>query len=319
MARKILFVLGALATLFVVFLAGGLFLAQRGIRALDPELPSKEAIMAFDPAADLPVSISWLNTASQKMPRSAVLDPSQDPRPDAPYTMSHPAFVLEWSDGRIFLIDTGMDSEAAVAFGKPIELFSGADPIQPLGAIVDRLGFALRRVAGVAFTHEHTDHTSGVAALCRLHDKPIRLIQNRLQVEESNYTTRAGQEQIANAPCLKREIASGGPLFSVPGFPGLTFFAAAGHTPGSQVFIAHVRSTDGVRTHLLTGDVVNQIDGVRANIPKPRLYSLVVVPESPARLERVRQLLGELERDYGVTLLVSHDQLSLQASGVHGD
>jgi glyoxylase-like metal-dependent hydrolase (beta-lactamase superfamily II) len=138
-------------------------------------------------------------------------------------------------------------------------------------------------------------------------------------VEESNYTTRAGQEQIANAPCLKREIAAGGPLFSVPGFPGLTFFAAAGHTPGSQVFIAHVRSTDGVRTHLLTGDVVNQIDGVRANIPKPRLYSLIVVPESPARLERVRQLLGELERDYGVTLLVSHDQLSLQASGVHGD
>jgi glyoxylase-like metal-dependent hydrolase (beta-lactamase superfamily II) len=319
MARKVVFVLGALATLFLVFVAGGLFLAQRGIRALDPELPSVDAILAFDRAADLPVGISWLNTASQKMPRSAVLDPSQDPTPDAPYTMSHVAFVLEWSDGRIFLVDTGMDPASAVAFGKPVEMFSGADPIQPLGAMAERLGLSLRRVAGVAFTHEHTDHTSGVAALCRLHDKSIRLIQNRLQVEESNYTTRSGQEQIANAPCLKREIAEGGPLFTVPGFPGLTFFAAAGHTPGSQVFVAHVRSTDGVRTHVLTGDVVNQIDGARRNIPKPRLYSLVVVPESPARLDKVRRLLGELERDHGVTLLVSHDQLSLQASGVRGD
>ncbi len=319
MVRKALLALGALAILLVVFVAGGILLAQRGIRALDPELPSVEEILAFDRAADLPVSISWFNTASQKMPRSAVLDPPQDPTPDAPYTMSHPSFVLEWSDGRIFLIDTGMDHDSAVAFGKPLELLSGAEPIEPHGALAERLGLSLRRVAGIAFTHEHTDHTSGVSALCRLHDKPIRLIQNRLQVEESNYTTRPGQAQIANEPCLEPEITDDGPLFSVPGFPGLAFFAAAGHTPGSQVFVAHVRATEGVRTVVLTGDVVNQIDGARRNIPKPRLYSLLVVPESPMRLDQVRRLLGELERDHGVTLLVSHDQLSLEASGVHGE
>jgi glyoxylase-like metal-dependent hydrolase (beta-lactamase superfamily II) len=294
-------------------------MAGLAIRSLDPELPSRDAILTYDPAADLPVSLSWINTASQKMPRSAVLDPGQDPTPDAPYTMSHVAFVLEWSDGRIFMIDSGMDEEAARAFGAPLEALSGAEPITPLGSAAERLGNALRRVAGIAFTHEHTDHTNGVGALCRMRSEPVRLLQNRLWVEESNYTTRPGLAQLADAKCLAPEVVGDGPLFQVSGFPGLAFFAAAGHTPGSQVFIAHVRSTDGVRTFALTGDVVNQIDGVRRNIPKPRLYSLLMVPESPRRLDAVRRLLAELERDHGVTILVSHDLLALEASGVRGN
>jgi glyoxylase-like metal-dependent hydrolase (beta-lactamase superfamily II) len=319
MLRRVLLALGALVIVFVAFVAGGLLLAGRAIRALEPELPSVDAILAFDPAADLPVRIGWLNTASQRMPRSGVLEPSLDPTPDAPYTMSHPAFVLEWSDGRIFEIDAGMDRESALAFGAPIESLSGADPIEPLDTAAAKLGPSLPRLAGIAFTHEHPDHTNGVAELCRLRDSPIRLIQGRLQVEESNYTTREGQAELEAAACLEREIADGGPLIPVPGFPGLSFFAAAGHTPGSQVFVAHVRGGEGVRTFVLTGDVVNQIDGARRNIPKPRLYSLFVVPESPARLDKVRRLLAELERDHGVTLLVSHDQLSLEASGVPGE
>jgi glyoxylase-like metal-dependent hydrolase (beta-lactamase superfamily II) len=319
MLQRVLIALGALVGLALIFVASGLFLAGRAIRALDPELPTLDDILAYDPAADLPVRISWLNTASQKMSRSAVLDPSQDPTPDAPYTMGHTVFALEWSDGRIFLVDAGMDAEAAIAFGKPLESFSGADPIVPLGSMAEKLQLSVRRVAGIAFTHEHTDHTSGVAALCRMHERPIPLFQNRLQVEESNYTTRPGLAQLAEAKCLAPEIVEGGPLLRVRGFPGLSFFAAAGHTPGSQVFVAHVRSSDGVRTYVLTGDVVNQIDGVRRNIPKPRLYSLLLVPESPARLDALRRLLAELERDHGVTILVSHDLLSLEASGVRGE
>lgn len=322
MGRRLGFALGALgglAFLAVAYVSVGLFLAHRQIRNLDPELPAVDAILVFDPTSDLPVSLSWLNTASQRMPRSAVLEPSLDPTPDAPYAMSHTSFVLEWSDGRIFLVDVGMDREATLAFGKPLGLLAGAEPIFPLGSVAEKLGPSLQRVGAIAFTHEHADHTQGVAALCRLHTKPLRLIQNRLQIEESNYTTRPSQRQLAEAPCLEREIAEGGPLFAVRGFPGLAFFAAAGHTPGSQVFVAHVRGSAGVRTYLLTGDVVNQIDGVRGNIPKPRLYSMGMVPESPTRLDTLRRLLAELERDHGVTLLVSHDQLSLEASGVHGE
>ncbi|MBM4335171.1 MAG: MBL fold metallo-hydrolase [Deltaproteobacteria bacterium] len=322
MGRRLGFALGALfglAFLAVAYVSVGLFLAHRQIRNLDPELPEVDAILAFDPAADLPVSLSWLNTASQKMPRSAVLEPSLDPTPDASYTMAHASFVLEWSDGRIFLVDAGMDRDAALDFGKPLELLAGAEPMVPLGSIAEKLGASLQRVEAIAFTHEHADHTQGVAALCRLHTKPLRLIQNRLQFEQSNYTTRGAQKQIAEAPCLEREVAEGGPLFAVRGFPGLAFFAAAGHTPGSQVFVAHVRGSAGVRTYLLTGDVVNQIDGVRGNIPKPRLYEMLVVPEAPERLDALRRLLAELERDHGASLLVSHDQLSLEASGVRGE
>jgi glyoxylase-like metal-dependent hydrolase (beta-lactamase superfamily II) len=250
------------------------------------------------------------------MPRSAVLEPSLDPTPKAPYVMSFPAFVLEWADGRVFLIDLGMDRAAAESFGKPLEWLAGAAPIQPLGSCAERLGETLARVSGLAFTHEHPDHTEGATDLCRLHPAPIQLFQNRLQVQESNFTTRSGQRILSAAKCLERHELAGGPLYAMPGFPGLSFFAAAGHTPGSQVFVAHVRTGDSVRTWVLTGDVVNQIDGVRQNIPKPRLYSLLIVPESTARLDDLRRFLASLERDHGVSLLVSHDQLSIEASGI---
>jgi len=231
--------------------------------------------------------------------------------------MSHPSFVLEWGDGRMFLIDAGMDGESAAAFGRPLEWVSGAEPIEPLGSTADQLGpAALARVRGIAFTHEHTDHTQGVGELCRLRTKPLPLFQNPLQVEESNFTTRPGQRQLAEAGCLQPKPVETGPLKAVQGFSGLLFFAAAGHTPGSQVFVAHVRSGGAVRTWIFTGDVVNQIDGVRQNIPKPALYSALVVPESTARLEALRRFLAVLERDHGVGLLVSHDQLSLEASGI---
>jgi glyoxylase-like metal-dependent hydrolase (beta-lactamase superfamily II) len=316
MLRRVLLALVLLLVVLVGFVAAGLFLAKRAIVALAPPLPAAQDVLARDTEADLPVRLSWLNTASQPMPRSGVIEPSLDPTPKSPYVMSHPAFVLEWADGRVFLIDLGMEPEAAVSFGKPIRWLSGASEIEPLGASAERLGPALQRVRGVAFTHEHTDHTQGALALCRMHPGAIALFQGRLQVEEANYTTRPGHEILARAKCLEPTILDGGPLLAVPGFAGLAFFAAAGHTPGSQVFVAHVRGAGGVRTFVLVGDVVNQIDGVRQNLPKPRLYSILMVPESTQRLDEVRRFLAGLERDHGVTLLVSHDQLALEASGV---
>jgi len=102
----------------------------------------------------------------------------------------------------------------------------------------------------------------------------------------------------------------------VPGFPGLAVVVAGGHTPGSQVFVARVREGGEVRTSVLTGDVVNHIDGVRHDVPKPGYYSLLVVPEHGERLSQVRAWLRGLERDHGVRLLVSHDQRALEQAGV---
>jgi glyoxylase-like metal-dependent hydrolase (beta-lactamase superfamily II) len=316
MLRRILLGLGAVVLALLLFAAIGLGVDKHAMNALTPAMPTADEVMAFDPNADLPVKLSWLNTGTQPMPRALVLEASKDATPQAPYVMSFPSFVFEWADGRIFLVDVGMNPAEAEAFGKPFEAVAGASKLRPLGGVAERLGDALKRVAGVAFTHEHIDHVEGVTALCRLHPGPISLFQGRLQVDETNYTTRGAQKTIDAAKCLERRVMDGTRLLALPGFPGLAFFAAAGHTPGSQVFVAHVRSGDAVKTWVLTGDVVNNIDGVRQNVPKPWYYSAFIVPESTARLDLLRRFLAGLERDHGAGLLVSHDQLSLEASGV---
>lgn len=316
MLRRIVLALLSLVIAAVLYVAIGLTLAKRAIVRIAPPLPSPDDVMDFDPAADLPVRLSYWNTADQKLARSGVLEAGLDPDPKAPYVLGLPSFVLEWADGRIFLIDLGMDPEAAKSFGRPTELLIGASPMQPHGSIAEKLGPALARVAGVSFTHEHTDHTEGALELCRLHPGPIPIYLGRLWSEESNYTTRPGLRVLDAAKCLDQRTLEGGPLFAIRGFPGLTFFAAAGHTPGSQVFVAHVRTGESVRTWILAGDIANAIDGIRHNVPKPRLYSLLLVPEATARLDVLRRYLEDLERVNGATVVVSHDELALEASGI---
>ena len=314
--RRWLLVLAALFALALGVLAVILVRAHREIRAIDPPLPSVAAVTRTDADGDLPVRLRWIDTASQAMPRSGVLDPDLDPDPAAGYVMSHPSFVLEWADGRLFLIDLGMDAESAAAFGRNLEWLGGAEPIAFHASAAERLGDAVARVRGLAFTHLHTDHTSGVAELCQARSEPLRLFQTRLQAERVNHTTRPGRAQLEAAGCLETELLEGAALMAVPGFPGLAVVAAGGHTPGSQIFVAHVRDGRELRTWVFTGDVVNHLDGVRLDLPKPRLYSLLVVPESTARLQRLRVWLRELAQTYGARILVSHDELALQASGI---
>ena len=312
--------LAAFTGLGVATAVAGLLLAHRAMRALDPPLPAEATLMAAGDPGELPVRLRWIDTASQPMPRSAVLEPSLDPAAAQPYVMAHTAFVLEWADGRIFLVDLGMDAEAARAFGRPLELVSGAEPIEPHGAAAERLGDAALHVAGVAFTHLHTDHTEGAASLCDAVERVVPVFQTPLQAEHSNYTTRAGHRQIEEAGCLSRRQLEGEPPFEVPGFPGLLVLPVAGHTPGSQVFVVHVRGRDEPRaqrrTFMITGDVVNQVDGLLLDLPKPRLYSLLVVPEATERLGRVRRYLRGLMDQHGATPLVSHDRRQLEASGI---
>jgi glyoxylase-like metal-dependent hydrolase (beta-lactamase superfamily II) len=230
--------------------------------------------------------------------------------------MGHTAFALEWADGRIFLVDAGMERAAALAFGAPIETLSGADPIEPRRSVAEALGAEVTRVTGIGFTHLHPDHTQGIASVCAASGRRVRLVQGRLQAERANYTTRGGAEQLAAASCLEREVLDETGLVAVPGFAGLALVPAGGHTPCSQLFVAHVRDGDAIRTWIFTGDVVNQQDGALHDVPKPRLYSLIVVPEAPARLAALRAFLREVAAGPHAGLLVSHDRLALEHSGV---
>ncbi len=319
MFRRILLIVCLFVALGIVFACVGLVLAHRQIDAIDPKIPGASESLRANTRGDLPVALSFINTASQPMPRGGVLEPSLDPDPEAPYVMSHASFVLEWSDGRSFLIDLGLDQEGADAFGGPLESFMGAAPIQFHHTVADALGADLANVKGLAFTHLHVDHTTGIGALCAAAGAPIPVFQTRNQVEELNYTTRGSDAQLASASCVQREILEGEGWIPIPGFPGLSVLPAGGHTPGTQVFLAHVKRPDaagGVRSFVFTGDVVNHVDGLKHNLPKPALYSRFVVPESTERLERLRIFLAEIDATASAQALVSHDRGQIESTGL---
>lgn len=306
----------ALAAIALAGAGGILVLAHRQIRAIDPPLPRLADLQIFAAAADLPVRVSVWNTASQPARRSSVLEPSRDPDPRQPYVMSHPSFVVEWSDGRTLLVDAGMDPEQARAFGRPLEWLGGG-AIEPHGGVAERIASALAgRPAAIAFTHLHTDHVGGVVSLCRaLGSGRLRLLQTNAQAEVVNHTTRPGRALLDDARCLTRERTGERPVAALAGLPGAFVVHAAGHTPGSQIIGAFVRDAGGVRGHPFAGDAANAIDGIRRDVPKPWAYQIFVVPENEARLARVRAWLREAEAA-GFVVAIAHDERHLATTGI---
>jgi glyoxylase-like metal-dependent hydrolase (beta-lactamase superfamily II) len=318
--RRLLGALLALVAFAVAGLAVVLGLAHREMRGIDPPLPRLEDLRALAGAEGGPVRLRWIDTASQPMPRSLVLDPARDPRPREPYVMAHAAFVLEWPDGRVLLVDAGMDRAAALAFGRPLS-WAGAGPIAPRRSLAeaagDRLASAPPGGVGLVFTHLHPDHVAGVTALCAALAPGTQVVvfQRAAQARHGNHTTRAGRALLDAAPCLTRRELAEQPAAPVPGFPGVFVLHAAGHTPGSQVIGAGVHDGAGLRGVLFAGDVANALDGILHDVPKPWAYRTFLVPENEARQQRVRRLLRQAAGSAGFTLLVSHDLHALERSG----
>jgi len=317
--RLSLIVLG-LFVLIVGVAVAFLVEAHLAVRREAAPLPALDAVRAVSEVGaivdDAPVRLSVIDTASQPMPRAAVLDGAADGDGTQPYVMSHPAFVLEWKDGRVLLVDAGMTEDDARAFGRPLEWLADAEPIAPHGSTAAQLGDAVSRVKGIVFTHLHTDHVGGIGELCR-HVNSVRVPMTDAQAERTNYTTRPGLDLLEEADCVRLERVSGGPLFPVAGFPGLFLVDAGGHTPGSQIVLAFVRDGTGAqRSYAFAGDIVNHIDGINHDIPKPFLYRTLVVPESDARQAELRAFLKRLRDEGGFTLLVSHDKQAIDATGV---
>ena len=280
---------------------------ERNAATVDPSLAAD---------SDGPVRLSWINSASQDMPRSGVLDPQLDPTPGAPYRMSHPSFVLEWADGRVLLVDLGMSQDEARNFGAGAELI-GARPIEPHTPTAAQLGARADDVEGVLFSHLHHDHVDGITALCEGRSRPLRVFGTKAQLTRPNYLTTRGLDILNEAGCVELvPLEEGNPLEPVPGFPGVRVIAAAGHTPGSQIVVARVGDGESAKSYAFTGDIVNIRDGVRHDLPKPWIYSTLVVPEDTDRLGEVRRFLRRLHQDEDVTLLVQHDELSIQETGV---
>lgn len=291
----------ALAALLGLGLLGlALVLAESHveIRSIHPALPGAHALLEATDGPDAPRRLAWLNTASQ--------------RGDAPATLAHPAFLLEWADGRRFAIDVGMEREQALAFGRLAEIALGAQPIEPHGSLAEQLGPQVGSLRGVAFTHLHHDHTGGLPGLCRALGRPLPLFQTPWQADLGNYSTRPGRAEVEAADCVRVERLPARSLSPIPGFPGLAVVAGGGHTPGSSLFVARV----GELTWVLAGDVTNFRKDLDEDRPKPWIYSAFITPESRGRLAELRAWLRALEAQPGFRVLVSHDLEALQASGL---
>lgn len=312
--KTLLLALGVLLLSALLVAGGGLLWAHvslRGERAPLPRVADVARVLARDAGA--PQALAWINTASQDMSRGAVLDPGVDPDPAAAYRMSHSSYVLEWANGRLLLIDVGMTPEAAIEFGAPSELVAGARPMEPHQPTAEQLGPRVKDVAGVVFSHLHTDHVQGIAALCAAREEPLRVFGTKGQRARTNYTTQPGLDLLQEAGCVEFvPIDESGSLLELPGFPGVRVIDAAGHTPGSQVVAARV----GNERYVFSGDIANARDGILHDVPKPWWYSAFVVPEDEDRLGDVRQFLRSLHRDEGFRLLVPHDENANVESGV---
>ena len=294
--------------------AGTLVLVHAHIRIRQERtaLPAVAEITRLAEAADRPVRLAWVNTASQPMARSSVLDPRADPGPDAPYVMSHPSFVLQWADGRLLLIDLGMTRAGALAFGNLLHRVGAAEAIVPHTTVAEALGAAAQRVRGIVFTHLHDDHVGGLDALCDVIHGPVPVFMTEAQSERPNHTDRGGRRLIRQSGCVREQRLQGEGVLGVDGFPGVGVVRVAGHTPGSQVIVAYV----GAQGYAFVGDVVNHIDGIRSDVPKPFLYSLLIVPEDRERLGEVRRYLRGLQTDQHLILLPAHDQRWIEKAGI---
>ncbi len=315
--RRVAKALALLLGLALALVAVLLLHAHVQIRGRDPELPTLAALRAQADLSDLPIRVSYWNTSSQVTPRAQVLEARLDPAPATPYVMAHPAFLLEWADGRALLVDSGMERAQAASFGRPIEWMGGA-PAVPHASIAERLAPALAgRPLAIAFTHLHTDHVGGVVALCSAlpGDTQVRLFQTAAQIDRVNFSTWPGRAELDRARCLVRERLADAPLAPLPGYPGAFAIRAAGHTPGSQILGAFVLEASGVRGILFAGDAANAIDGVRREVPKPRAYQLFVVPESESRLAHVRAFLREAEAA-GLVVAIAHDERHLATTRI---
>ncbi len=285
----------------MIYAGSKLYQAHGQIDAINPELPSAEIIGESIASEDLPVSLTAYNTATQNVPLSSVLKGENS---DESFDMSFPIFVVTWANGRQFVIDAGLSALTAGPFGESSELL-GAGPMQfhaGLGDLVEA-----EKTSGIGFTHLHSDHVDGAQDLCKS-AKSLIIIQSVQQYTTTNYLTEAGNLQLEVMECAQRllirdETATLKPIGS---FPGVFLVNTGGHTPGSQVFVVHVRNNAGTMTYILAGDLVNHYQAIEENISKPAFYSYLIVPENLSQLEKARVWLKGLAAQRNFKVLVSH-------------
>ncbi len=286
-----------LVSLLALALAIYLIPPHLQIRGVTPGLPSDSELRNLLSLPDGPTRILLVRSSEQSRPGFAI---------------GHMAVAIEWSDGRMFVIDAAMDHQATLDFAELIALMGpGAGPVQFHGTIADRLGGATSRIAGLGFTHLHIDHVQGIGALCNARGPGATVYRTRWQADEHNLHTREGSA-LVDGSCFAPTTLDGEGLLAVEGFPGLMIAGLGGHTPGSTLFVAAV---DGM-LWLMSGDISNAKDDLLNNRGKGFAYSGLIVPENTRRTEELRLWLARLDAEPDMQVIVSHDIPAALASGL---
>lgn len=294
--RLLLKILGGLVALGAVMLAVVLIPPHLQVRSVEPDLPDAAALRALLLIENGPVSLRYVETSSQRLPRGE---------------LGHMVFLVEWANGNLFMIDAGMDREAAIEFGELMESLAGAGKAVSHGTIAELIGEDVMRVMGVGYTHLHIDHTQGTIPFCEARGPGASVFQTLWQTELHNFNTDEGAA-IVSESCLEAGTVHHGAVRMIDGFPGLGLVALGGHTPGSTLFVVAV----GDRLWLLSGDISNTKADLLSDTGKGFLYSYLIVPEHTGRSRVLRNWLGGLDGDEDMTVIVSHDLADIAASGM---
>lgn len=293
-----LIVKGLLGLIALVFVGLGILLvpAHMQVRSVTPALPGATDLRALYELENRPTGIGYIVNAAQ---------PALNRR------LSHTSIIIEWADGRRFMIDAGMDEQAAAEFADLIKSMGGGGEAEFFGTITSQLGETVNNVAGVGFTHLHIDHTQGVGAFCEARGSGATLYQTLSQNALQNFNTTEGAAILTNS-CLESEVVDQATLMPLDAFPGLALVSLGGHTPGSTLFAAAV----GDRLWLFAGDTTNSMAALRGDEGKGFLYSYLFVPENTSRTSELRAWLNSLHDEDDMDVVISHDLEALIASGM---
>ena len=297
--KWILRIISSLVILVIIAVGIALIPAHIQVRGVTPELPSEEELLALTQSSDVlsgPTKLSYILTSSQPLARGQI---------------SHISILVEWENGRRFLIDAGMSRQEAENFAALLQKMDpSAGQATVNGSISELLGPDTKYVAAVGFTHLHIDHTQGIKNFCDVRGPGALLLQTESQRELHNFNTTEGAD-IVSSSCLKRAAFSSGDnesLYKSPQFPGIAAFALGGHTPGSTLWVVAL----GDKVFLFSGDITNDKASLSQDTPKSAIYSYLLVPENTKRTAELRKWLHTLDQNDRFSVIVSHDLANTQ-------
>jgi len=211
------------------------------------------------------------------------------------------AFQVIYPDSTV-IIDSAMDRSIA----KPGFMVLSYDD-----TAWQRLLQAMEKASLIVITHEHSDHSGGIAAHPKLKAilPNIRLTKEQLAHPSRMFPARLPEGVFDNYQPLRYERYHAAA-------PGMVLIKAPGHTPGSQM--VYVKLADG-REILFLGDVVWKMRNIELQRERPRWVTALLVREDRHAVFGQIKTLGELaQREPGVKMVPGHDGPIVEALAAAG-